>query len=223
MQRALSLFRSPIGKKVLLALSGAVIFGYLFVHMFGLVQIFRGAEVVNEYGRVLHENPALLWLERIILLIAIPVHVFTAVALMKLQATARPARYAQRTWTHGSYASRTMRWSGPFLAIFILFHLAHFTWGWQVTPAPFVAGDVYSNMVKSFQIPWVALFYVVATLLVGLHLSHGAWSMFQSLGMDHPKYGPAIKKGGRALTILITAGFLSMPVAIVLRLFGGEG
>jgi succinate dehydrogenase / fumarate reductase, cytochrome b subunit len=223
MQRWRSLFRSTVGKKLLMALSGAIIFGYAIGHMAGNLQVFLGAEVINAYGRSLREMPLLLWGTRVLLLLAFPVHVVTAAQLVRLRALARPVAYEQRRFTYGSYASRTMRFSGFFLAAFVLFHLAHLTWGWAVTPAPFVEGDIYENLTGSFRVSWVALLYSVAAALVGLHLSHGAWSLFQSLGVDHPRYTPVIKRAGKAISVLVAVGFVAVPLAIFFRLIGGEG
>lgn len=223
MQRWRSFFRSTVGKKTLMALSGAVIFGYSIGHMAGNLQLFAGADVLNGYGAMLHANAPLLWGTRILLLIAFPLHIVTATQLVRLRAAARPVAYQQRRWTVGSYASRTMRFSGFAFLAFLLFHLAHLTFGWNVTPAPFTEGDVYGNLTASMSVSWVALVYTIAAALVGLHLSHGAYSMFQSLGADHPKYTPIIRQVGTAVVAIVAVGFAMVPVAIFFKLVGGQG
>lgn len=223
MRRAMSFFRSTIGKKVLMALSGVVLFGYCIGHMAGNLQIFLGAEVINNYGHMLHTTLWLLWGTRIVLLASVIVHIITAVQLVKLQAAARPVKYQMKRDVQASYASRTMRYSGPIILVFVLFHLAHLTLGWKVVPVEFAPGDVYANLVGGFRVPWVALFYVVSVSLVALHLLHGAWSMFQTVGINHPRYNLLLKGFAKVTTLIIALGFISVPIAVLLRVIGGEG
>ena len=220
MQRVVTLYQSTIGKKVIMAVSGAVIFGYLIAHMVGNLQIVLGPEVINKYAALLHGTPALLWAVRIALLVAFPVHILMAVQLNRINSAARPVAYGTYKRHVSSYAARTMMFSGPVLLLFLLFHLAHLTLGWNVVPTAFVEGNVYNNMVTSLAVSWVALFYVVAAALVGLHMVHGGWSMFQTLGVSHPRYNGVLKEVAFVATIVVAGGFALVPIAVFLKLVG---
>lgn len=222
MDRALALYRSTIGKKVLMAISGAVLFGYLVGHMLGNLQVFLGRDVINAYGASLHSSLVLLWGVRIVLLLSIAVHIAMTVQLVKRNAEARPKGYQLQKFTVASYASRTMKFSGPVILVFILFHIAHLTLGWKVVPAAFVQGDVYGNLVGGFQTAWVSIFYVVAVSLVGLHLLHGAWSMFRTVGVAHPRYDAIVRKFAKTATIAVTVGFIAVPIAILVGIVSHE-
>lgn len=221
MERALALYRSTIGKKVLMAVSGLVLFGYLVGHMLGNLQFFLGADVINDYGASLHDSWVLLWGVRVLLLASIAVHVAMTVQLARLNASARPAAYAQKRTVAASLAARTMIISGPVIFVFVLFHIAHLTLGWRVVPHDFVPGDVYGNLTGGFQVPWVALFYVVCVGLVGMHLFHGAWSMFRTVGVAHPRYDRLVRRFATVMSIAVAIGFISLPIAIVTHLAGG--
>ncbi|MCG5053637.1 MAG: succinate dehydrogenase cytochrome b subunit [Myxococcales bacterium] len=222
MQRVVALYQSTIGKKVLMALSGAAIFGYLIVHMIGNLQIFLGPDVINRYAALLHDTPVLLWAVRIVLLVAFPVHIAMAVQLNARNRQARPVPYASYKRKVSSYGARTMMFSGPFLLVFLLFHLAHLTLGVQVVPSAYVEGDVYLNMVNGFTVPWVFVFYVAAASLVGLHMVHGAWSMFQTLGVSHPRYNGILKEVAFVATVVVAGGFALVPLAVFLKLVGAQ-
>lgn len=220
MQRVVTLYQSTIGKKVLMAVSGAVIFGYLVLHMFGNLQIFLGPDAINRYALLLHEAPALLWAVRIALLVAFPVHILMAVQLNRINRQARPVEYATYRRQVSSYAARTMMFSGPVLLVFLLFHLAHLTLGWKVVPSAFVPGDVYANMVNGFSVGWVAFFYAFSAALVGLHMVHGGWSMFQTLGVSHPRYNGLVREVAFVASVVVAGGFALVPMAVFLKLVG---
>lgn len=222
MQRVVTLYQSTIGKKVLMAVTGAAIFGYLVVHMIGNLQIFLGAEVINKYAALLHSTPLLLWGVRIVLLLAFPVHIAMAVQLNARNRQARPVSYGNYKRQVSSYAARTMMFSGPVLLLFLLFHLAHLTLGYNVVPKPFIEGDPYNNMVNGFTYSWVFLFYVLAAALVGLHMAHGAWSMFATLGVSHPRYLNIIKEVAFVATVVVAGGFALVPIAVFFKLVGGQ-
>lgn len=222
MQRVVTLYQSTIGKKVLMAVSGAAIFGYLVVHMIGNLQIFLGAEVINKYAALLHSTPLLLWGVRVVLLLAFPVHIAMAVQLNMRNRQARPVSYGNYKRQVSSYAARTMMFSGPVLLLFLLFHLAHLTLGYNVVPKAFVEGDPYANMVNGFTVSWVFLFYVLAAALVGLHMAHGAWSMFATLGVSHPRYLNIIKEVAFVATVVVAGGFALVPIAVFFKLVGGQ-
>jgi len=222
MKRVQTLYQSTIGKKVIMAVTGAVIFGYLVAHMAGNLQIFLGPEVINKYAAMLHDTPALLWGARVVLLLAFPLHIAMALQLNARNRQARPVAYGTYKRAVSSYAARTMMFSGPVLLLFVLFHLAHLTLGLNVVPAEFVELDPYGNMVRGFSVPWVFLFYVVAASTVGLHMAHGFWSMFQTLGLSHPRYNALVKKVGFLAAVAVASGFILVPVAVFFKLVGGQ-
>ncbi len=212
--RGVFFYRTTIGKKVVMAVTGLVLFGFLIGHMAGNLQFFLGREALNSYAEKLHHTPALLWGARISLLVAVGLHIIAAVQLANLQRAARPVGYHKRTPVGSSYASRTMYWSGPIIAFFVIYHLLHLTTGTAHPNYEYL--NAYDNVVIGFSNPLVVLAYVIAMVLVCLHLNHGVWSMFQSIGFSHPRYTPRIKAFARTFSVLLVAGFLSVPVAVLL-------
>ena len=213
--------RSSIGAKVVMALSGLVIVGFVIGHMLGNLQIFLGQDALNAYAANLHAMPPLLWGTRIVVGLSIIAHVLSAIRLSLLNQAARPERYARKAYVRATLGSRTMRLSALVLLAFVIYHLLHFTLG--VTHPDHKAlvdaagrPDVYSMVILGFQQPIVAISYVVAMLLLGLHLSHGASSMFQSLGLHHPQYNGFIDNVGPVLAGIIVVGNCSMPLAVLL-------
>lgn len=213
--------KSTIGMKVLMAISGFVLFGFVVEHMLGNLLFFKGPDLLNGYGKLLHASSLFLWTARSVMILAAGVHVWTATVLVLRGWAARPVGYQRRQWRTFSYAARTMKYTGPLVLAFVFFHLAHFTWGWRVTPAPFIEGDVYANVAASFQHAWVGLVYVVGVLLVGLHLIHGGHSMIESLGGRHPRLDGLVRWLAGGLTVVVTVGFVSLPCAILFKLVGG--
>jgi succinate dehydrogenase / fumarate reductase cytochrome b subunit len=216
-----SFLKSTIGMKVLMALSGFVLFGFVVEHMIGNLLFFKGADPLNAYGRLLHLSPLFLWTARSVMILAAGVHAYTALVLYLRQRAARPVGYRRTQSRAFAYAARTMKYTGPLVLAFVLFHVAHLTLGWEVTPAPFIEGDVYANVLAGFQHTWVVLVYVVGVLLVGFHLIHGGHSMFESLGVRHPRFDGMIRTAAGALTVVVTLGFASLPCAILFKLAGG--
>jgi succinate dehydrogenase / fumarate reductase cytochrome b subunit len=157
--------------------------------------------------------PALLWGVRITLIVMVLLHIWSSIQLALLKFDARPTGYVKKKATQSSYASRTMYWSGPIILAFVIYHLLDFTFG-TVNPH-FQEGDVYANVIASFQLVPVSAFYIVAMLLLCLHLYHGLWSMFQSLGFSHPRYTPVLKRSAAVVAILIAAGNISIPVSVL--------
>ncbi|EYF04492.1 succinate dehydrogenase cytochrome b subunit [Chondromyces apiculatus] len=212
-QRLALFYREVIGKKIAMALSGVVLFGYVVIHMAGNLQLFAGREQINDYAAKLHSSAPVLWGARAVLLTAVIVHIYTAIALTRLSYAARPDGYRKKGHRHSNLPARTMLWSGMVLAAFIVFHLLHLTTG---TAHPqFQDLKPYDNMVAGFQMPVVALFYVISVVLLGAHLYHGAWSMFQSLGISHPRYTPALRKFAVVFAFLLTVGFAVVPLAVL--------
>ena len=213
--------KSSIGAKVVMALTGLVLFGFVIVHMLGNLQLFLGPDAINSYAAFLKSKPALVWSVRGFLLLAVALHIGAGVWLAALNQAARPTGYAKKSWRKASFSSRTMIWSGVTLLAFIIYHLLHFTVG-SVHPENFhlldIEGrhDVHAMMVLGFQNLGVSISYIIAMLLLGLHLSHGASSMFQSLGLNHPRYNPLLSKVGPVFAAVIVLGNISMPLAVLM-------
>lgn len=205
--------RSLVGLKVVMAVSGAILFGFTIGHMIGNLQVYLGPEKLNAYAAFLHNTPTLLWGTRTLLLISVVAHIATAAKLTRLRGEARPVKYAFRSWRTASYASRTMFWSGIILLLFIVYHLLHFTTG-HAHP-DFQQGDVYRNFVTGFKVVPVSLFYVAAMVALGLHLSHGAWSLFQSLGATSPRYDKKLRLTMNAVVAVLVAANISFPIAVL--------
>jgi succinate dehydrogenase / fumarate reductase cytochrome b subunit len=216
-----SFLRSTIGLKVLMAVSGFVLFGFCVEHLVGMMLFFKGPAVINGYGHLLRVSPGALWAARSVILVAVGVHIWTATALVLRQWAARPTAYRVKRWRSVSYAARTMKYSGPLVLAFVIFHIAHFTVGAKVTPAPYIEGDVYANIWNSFQYGWVVWVYILGTSLVGLHLLHGGYSMFQSIGVRHPRIDGLIRTVVGAATMVIVLGFVFLPCAVFFKLVAG--
>jgi len=214
--RVARFYESTIGKKAVMAVTGLVLFGFLIAHMLGNLQIFLGRSVMNHYAETLHGNPLLLWTVRTILLIAVVLHIWASVQLSLIKREARPTAYVKYKPIHSSWASRTMMLSGPIIAAFVVFHLLHLTTG-TIHPH-FVPLHAYENLVNGFSVIPFALAYIALMFFIGFHLSHGAWSMFQSVGFSHPRYTPLIRRAAAVAAWILTAGFISVPVAVVVGL-----
>lgn len=206
-------YSSTTGKKAVMAVSGCILFLFVIGHLIGNLQIYEGPEKLNHYAQFLRSMPALLWVVRITLLTMVLLHIWSSVQLGLRNLDARPSGYVQKKAAGSSYASRTMYWSGPIILAFVIYHLLDFTFG-TVNPN-YQEGNVYANVVASFQAIPVAVFYIFAMVLLCLHLFHGVWSMFQSLGFYHPRYTAWLKRGAAVIAILIAAGNISIPVAVV--------
>jgi succinate dehydrogenase / fumarate reductase cytochrome b subunit len=216
--RLAAFWRSGIGKKAVMAVTGLIGIAYVVGHMVGNLQLFQGPEKINAYAAML-QGPlkSAVWAARIVLLLAVVLHVIAAWQLTRIDRAARPVGYARREPQISTLASRSMRWGGVVLLLFIVFHILHFTTG-TVQPAPFVAGDVYGNMIGGFRIWWVALFYVIAMAALGLHLFHGGWSFARTLGIARPSPRPFRRPVAAALAVIVAAGFAIVPLAVFFRL-----
>jgi succinate dehydrogenase / fumarate reductase cytochrome b subunit len=213
LDRTARFYQTTIGKKAVMAVTGVILFGFVVSHLLGNLQFYLGRETMDHYAVALRTMPALLWAARIVLLVAVILHITASIQLTQLKNAARPVGYVKRKDVQASLASRTMMWSGPIVAVFVVFHLLHLTWG-TVHPH-FQELRPFENMVSGFKVIPVAIFYIVAVSMLGLHLYHGAWSMFQSLGINHPRYTPMLKKFSAYASVLITLGFISIPIAVV--------
>jgi succinate dehydrogenase / fumarate reductase cytochrome b subunit len=221
--RAVRFYDAPIGKKAVMAVTGVMLFGYVIAHLLGNLQIYSADHgQINRYAAFLHDpaNAAPLWTARCVLLAAVVMHIVASVQLWKLKRDARPIQYVKKADVPTSYAARTMMWSGPIVAAFVIFHILHLTVG-AVLPLQELSEnhpDVRTNVIAGFMNPAVSGFYILAMILLCMHLYHGLWSMFQSLGFSHPRYTPLLKKGAALVAILIAIGNCSIPIAVMLGL-----
>jgi succinate dehydrogenase / fumarate reductase cytochrome b subunit len=204
-----------------MAITGLILFAYVIGHLLGNLQIYSSdPDQINRYAAFLH-NPANtipLWVIRAFLLTAVILHVTSATQLWLQNRAARPYDYIKKADVPTAYAARTMKWSGVIVGLFIIFHILHLTVGavlpLQDVNAIATTPDVHYNVISGFRNPFISGFYVVAMILLCMHLYHGLWSMFQSLGFSHPRYTPMLKKGAAIVAILIAAGNISIPIAV---------
>jgi succinate dehydrogenase / fumarate reductase, cytochrome b subunit len=213
MTRALTFYRTSLGKKVVMAITGLILFGFVVGHVLGNLQVFLGAAQMNAYAALLKDKAGLLWTVRLGLLVAVVLHIVAAVQLTRMSQRSRPEGYHYKDVIQADYAARTMRWSGPIIAVFVVYHLLHFTTG-DVHPR-FDAHDVYRNVIIGFSVWPVAVFYIIAMVALGFHLWHGVWSMFQSLGLNNPKTDAMVRRFAVVATLAIVIGFISIPLAVL--------
>ena len=199
-----------------MALSGVVLTGFVLIHMTGNLLLYLGPGAINAYGEMLQSKPALVWSARAFLLVCAALHIWAAMSLTLTNLAARPVGYRQTAYEASTYASRTMRWGGPLLLLFIIYHVLHFTVG-SAHP-DFVRGDVYHNVVVGFQNGPAAFFYVLSMVALSLHLFHGVNSMLQTMGLSHPRYNHLRAMLGAAYAAIVTVGNLSFPLSVYLGL-----
>jgi succinate dehydrogenase / fumarate reductase cytochrome b subunit len=221
MRRVLSLYRSSVGKKILMAVTGIIFVSFVLVHMYGNLKAFYGPEYFNHYAEFFREMGApifahghLLWIMRITLLLAVGIHMLMAFQLWWGANKARPVKYAKGLKPEEStYASRTIRWGGVIIITFVIYHLLHFTVG-TVHPR-FVRGDAYGNLVAGFQSIPVVIVYGIAMCALCLHLYHGVWSAMQTLGASHPRYNKYRRPVALTVAGIILFGFMAIPVSVI--------
>lgn len=220
MGRTAALFRTSIGLKITMAISGIVFVGFVIGHMIGNMKVYLGAEVFNHYAEGLREFGApflgheqFLWIARAVLIVALVVHVWSALKLTRQSHAARDEGYRKRASMEFSRSSRSMRWGGVALLTFIIYHLLHLTFG-SVHP-DFIPGDAYHNLVTGFQSVPVSVVYMVAMIALGLHLYHGVWSAFQTLGISGPRINRWRRPLALAIALFVVAGNLSFPVSVL--------
>ncbi len=220
------LFTSSVGKKFVMAVTGAAMFLFVVGHMVGNLQFFLGAEAINRYGHFLQSNVELLWPVRLGLLAIVGLHVWSAISLSRANKAARPVQYADWQPNTASYASRTMLMSGLIIAMFIVYHLLHYTvmvkeinmTGQDFHTLVDAEGhhDIYTMIKIGFAQPLVSLFYIIAVGLLCLHLSHGVSAMFQSLGLKNQVYAPVIDKASKLIAFGLFLGYIAIPVYVLL-------
>ena len=206
-------FSSTLGKKWLMAATGIILFGFVVGHMLGNLQIYLGQEQLDHYAELLQANKPFLWAFRSVLLFCVSVHIWAAVVIWLRNRSARPVKYKMFKPPGLDYAARTMVWSGPIIALFIVYHVLDFTVG--TTNPDFIKGEVYHNVLASFSNPGIALVYMAANLLLAFHLYHGLWSLFQTFGWDHPRFGWIRRALAIFFSVLIGAGNISIPLAVL--------
>jgi succinate dehydrogenase / fumarate reductase cytochrome b subunit len=215
-------YRSTIGKKIIMGVTGLIGIGFVILHIAGNLQAFVGQSKLNAYSAVLH-GPLneLVWLLRAVLIVAVVLHVTMAYQLTVRSREARPIAYQKREPQVSTLASRTMKWGGVLLLVFIIFHILHFTSetvdpaGWRGMTDLRGNRDVYGNIVGSFHIWWVAAFYIIAMIALGLHLYHGAWSSIRTLGYAKSTPNPLHRKIALGVAVVVWLGFTIVPVAVL--------
>lgn len=221
-------YKAAVGKKAVMAVTGIILLGFVLVHMVGNLHLYEGPGHLDEYGKFLRQvgvpaipEEGVLWMARAVLLAAVVLHIWAAWQVTRMSRAARPARYAHKPTVHTSYASRTMRWGGVIILLFIIFHILHLTTGTvhHFTTGPvhyrFEKEAVFQNVMTGFGVWWVPLFYVVAQIALGFHLYHGVWSLFQSLGWNHPRFNRWREVFAHAFAWIVTLGNISFPIAVV--------
>lgn len=221
MKSWMQMFSSSIGMKIVMAVSGALLALFLVAHMVGNLEIFAGPGALNGYAALLRVWPPLLPLARVALLVLAGAHIASSIRLTQLNRAARPAGYAKKKTLATTVAARTMLLSGIVVAGFVVYHILHFT-AHTVEPRYATLHDaagrhnVHAMLLDAFERPPVALFYVASMLLLGLHLSHGVASLFQTLGSNHPRYGTTFRLLGPVFATLLVLGFVAVPLSVLL-------
>jgi succinate dehydrogenase / fumarate reductase cytochrome b subunit len=215
MGRLSGFYASMVGKKFVMGVTGLIGVGFVIIHALGNLLVFRGATAINAYSHFLKSSGELLWGLRVVLIVAVVLHVIAAVQLTRQSRAARPIGYVKREAQVATPASRTMRWGGALLLVFIIVHILHFTTG-TIRPAGyFSTDDVYANVISSFRIWWVALFYIVSMIALGFHIFHGAWSSVRSIGVSPPSPQPLHRRVSLVVAVLVWAAFTAIPLAVV--------
>jgi succinate dehydrogenase / fumarate reductase cytochrome b subunit len=217
----LDFYRSTVGKKIIMAVTGLAWVGFVILHMAGNLQAFLGAEKLNNYAAMLHGPlEEVVWLQRVVLFVALVLHVLMAWQLTRRAAAARPVDYQMRQPQVSTTSSRLMRWGGVVLLVFIVLHILHFTTR-NIGPAGFATQtdalgrfDLYYAVVSSFRIWWVTLLYVAAMIFLGFHLWHGAWASIRTLGYAKPSDNPLKRRIAAGLATVVWVGFILVPLAI---------
>ncbi|HET7586304.1 MAG TPA: succinate dehydrogenase cytochrome b subunit [Gemmatimonadaceae bacterium] len=207
-------FGSTIAAKAVMAVTGIILVAYILGHVAGNLLIYRGPAAINGYGALLHRSMTLLWGVRILLLVAVILHIVSAVWLTRRSHAARTTGYARREPQASTIASRTMRWGGLVILLFVVYHVLHLTTG-TLHGASFAEGDVYGNVVSAFRVWWVSAIYIVAMVFLGLHLYHGIWSSGKTLGVQRATGHPFRRRVATVLAVAVWLGFTSIPVAVL--------
>jgi succinate dehydrogenase / fumarate reductase cytochrome b subunit len=221
MAATVALYRTSIGKKAVMAVTGFILYLFMILHIYGNLKVFEGREKFNAYSDYLRTagNPIffrteLLWIIRIVLLSSVILHIVAAAQLTQRSYASRPVRYVNKKDTDATLASRTMRWGGLVILFFIIYHILDLTLGTAHSGA-YQQGDVYGNVVSGFSHWYVTLFYLLAMLALGFHLYHGVWSMFQTLGVNRRKYNRFFRGLALVSAVLIAVGGCVVPISVL--------
>lgn len=217
----MSFFQSTVGKKIVMAVTGLIGIGFVIAHMAGNLQAFEGSDKLNGYAAALH-GPLheIVLLLRVVLIVAVVLHVWAAWSLTQRAHAARPVGYTNREPQVSTLASRTMRWGGVLLLAFIVLHILHFTTrtidpaGWGHVKDTAGRFDLFGDVVGSFRLWWVTLFYEIAMLFLGLHLYHGAWASLRTLGYAKPGAHPLKRQVALVVALVVAIGFALVPAAV---------
>jgi succinate dehydrogenase / fumarate reductase cytochrome b subunit len=213
MSKLRTLWESTVGKKAVMAVTGIIMILYLLAHVSGNLLIFGGPESINGYAALLHRTLPLLWFVRTVLLVSIILHILAGYQLTRRSWAARPVAYQKRVPQASTWASRSMRTGGVAIALFVTFHILHLTTG-TIQPAPYEEGQVFDAVVGGFRIWWVVVLDVIAMAVVGLHVFHGAWASFRTMGVSRPSPNPLFRSVATIVAGALWIGFTLVPVAI---------
>jgi succinate dehydrogenase / fumarate reductase cytochrome b subunit len=227
----LDLYGTAVGKKYAMAISGVAMMGFVFFHMIGNLKMYFGEEDLNKYAEFLKKllyplapEGYVLWAMRMGLIAMLMLHLHAAYSLTVMNRRARPVKYqSARDYQVASFASRTMRWTGLIVLLFLVWHLADLTFGTVNTvgtDGTFVRAEVYQNVVRSFERVPVAVFYILANIALGVHLYHGAWSVFQSIGWERPRFDKWRRAFATAFATIVVVGNVSFPIAVLAGIVG---
>lgn len=212
--RLATFWASTVGKKIVMAVTGLIMAGFLITHMVGNLLAYIGPESINSYSHFLHAVPEILWPARVILLVSVVLHATAAYQLTRISTSARPTDYQRHEYQAATIASRTIRWLSVLVALFIVIHLLHFTTG-TLLPG-FAASDPYANLVNGFSSQrGMAAFYLLMMVVIGLHLYHGAWSSIRTLGLSRPRKVPQARPIAGLLAVVLWLGFSAVPIGVL--------
>ncbi|MGI8858179.1 MAG: succinate dehydrogenase cytochrome b subunit [Thermomicrobiales bacterium] len=221
MAATVALYRTSIGKKAVMAVTGFILYLFMIAHIYGNLKVFEGREKFNAYSDYLRTvgNPIffrteLLWIIRVVLLASVILHIVAAAQLTQRSYASRPVQYVNKKNTDATLASRTMRWGGLVILFFIIYHILDLTLG-TAHSGTYQRGDVYGNVVSGFSHWYVTLFYILAMIALGFHLYHGVWSLFQTLGVNRRKYNRFFRGLALVSALLIAVGGCVVPVAVL--------
>lgn len=221
MNAVLTMYRSTVGKKIAMAVTGAIMVGWLLAHMLGNLQVFLGMEVFNHYAELIQSQQELLWLMRLFLIGCIGIHIVSIVQLAMLGQSARTTGYAGGRETQAStLAARSLRIGGLVILLFLVWHLADLTIGVPVVNPAFIHGDAYNNLFASLSRPPIAGLYILANMFLGAHIYHGVYSVFQTLGINQHDHTETARQLATGLAVLIAGGNITIALAIVTRIVG---
>jgi succinate dehydrogenase / fumarate reductase cytochrome b subunit len=227
----LDLYSTAVGKKFVMAVTGVVMLGFVLAHMVGNLKMYLGPAEYNHYAEFLRNllvpifpRTVVLWLMRGGLIVAVLLHMHAAYSLTQLNRKARSVKYqSPRDYQVANFASRTMRWTGIIIFLFLLWHLSDLTWGFANGwggDGSFVRGDVYFNVVRSFERVPVSVLYIVANIALGIHLFHGVWSLFQSMGWNNPRFNKWRRQLAIGISSIIVVANVSFPIAVLAGIVG---